>query len=642
MERNIFFGGRIAITASSIIVVGVICFFVFPVALWAQRDSSVILEEAIVRASRFQYTGFSRWQADTLPVTGVQSLANRLFEENILTVRLNAPGTLATLSARGAGASRTPVFWNGWNLQSPMNGVVDASLLPLWQGDQLQLLRGGYSAAQSSGAMGGTVEINTLDFPEKTRAEIGLQGGSFGTRSMDGSYGITSGAYSGLLRARYARADNNFPFTITGLNGKPVEKRQLNNFGRVGDIQQCNQWTAGKHSIRTAGWLQWAFREIPPTTIEAPSERWQQDQSARFTAQWQYRATARNRLVTDAAWLDESLDFRHAGKTDRSRSHTLGLKSEWRAQPGPGWTWRAGMSETGIFARADGYREKNTWFRQNRLATYASMEKLWFHQLRLSGVVRQEWADWQATPFTWSLGAEYRTVRFGKLRGHFSRNFNLPTFNDRFWQTLGNPALKPEKGYSSDLGWEYQTGPFSCQLSGYQILLNDWILWSPGADGLFRPGNLRRVRSRGLELTGKYRWSPGRWRLNFGLSGQWSDTRNIAVYDGSEASLNKQLPYTPGLSAGGSILVSCGPFSATYLHQLTGRRYVTSDNLAWLNAFQTGDLLCQWVFQWGKREKTQRLTVGMQWRNLWNTSYQWLINQPLPGRNWSCSVDYSW
>ncbi len=101
-----------------------------PDRLAAQSDTSRLLPTVLVRDASLEKTGFSTWKADSLPVVTTLSLSERLALENPLAVRANAPGTLATLSARGLGPSHTPVFWQGFNLQSLQNGVVDVDFIP--------------------------------------------------------------------------------------------------------------------------------------------------------------------------------------------------------------------------------------------------------------------------------------------------------------------------------------------------------------------------------------------------------------------------------------------------------------------------------------------------------------------------------
>ena len=63
-----------------------------------------------IRDARFDRTGYTFWKADSLPLNGTISLSDRLLWENTIDLRANAPGTLATISVRGAGPNRTPVF----------------------------------------------------------------------------------------------------------------------------------------------------------------------------------------------------------------------------------------------------------------------------------------------------------------------------------------------------------------------------------------------------------------------------------------------------------------------------------------------------------------------------------------------------
>ena len=47
-------------------------------------------------------------------------------------VRIRNYGALSSSSIRGAGAAHTQVVWNGLFLNSPMNGLYDLSLMPLF------------------------------------------------------------------------------------------------------------------------------------------------------------------------------------------------------------------------------------------------------------------------------------------------------------------------------------------------------------------------------------------------------------------------------------------------------------------------------------------------------------------------------
>lgn len=613
-----------------------VLFFLFagPFA-YTQTDTIRALPPVTIVDAPSVRTGFSVWYADSIPEVVVLSLSERLLWEMPLGVRANAPGTLATVSARGAGPSRTAVYWQGLNLQSPMNGVVDVSLVPLWPGDQVDIQYGGQSAASSTGAMGGILRITPAIMTDSLgwQASIGGSAGAFGR--LGGQAAIAGGTprLRTAARAAWHRAENNFPFTNTASIGAP-SVRQVNNFGEKLDLQQFNQFRINeKNTVETAVWYHGAFREIPPAMTEAPSQTWQRDRALRAVATWSVRPGGRYQWQHRAAWLNEHIAFYLNGDTDSSRSRTLLLASELIAAPVDRLALRASITGWHVQARADGYADNTAWFLQNRLAGTMSAEYRW-RVLRISAQIRQEWAERQGAPFTWALGGQWAAMPELTVRLHLSSNFNLPTFNDRFWRTLGNPDLRPESGYSTDVGLQWKRGTYQLETTVFQMHLDDWILWQPGSDGLFRPGNLRAVRSRGIEINGQGEMIGlgSRWRLKTRY--QFVQATNTAVYGGNAAVLGKLLPYTPEHSAGASLLWSKGFWSAAYLHQWTGSRFVNADNSRQLTGFRTGNMLLQYTATlWH-----HRLSLSMRLENIWNTPYQVIAFRPMPGRAWQVGV----
>jgi vitamin B12 transporter len=615
------------------------CFFV-PQELSAQTPDSLhsshILPEYTISETRFTSTGYSFWKADSLPVSSPIALSDRLLWENTLEVRANAPGTLATLSVRGAGATRTPVFWNGINLQSPMNGVIDASLLTFWPDDQLEVRYGGQSAAQSSGAMGGSVTLSQGEQTLGTGFSGFVQGaaGSFGQYDGSGRLGYANKKIASQIRAVWQQADNDFWFKKQGLDGQFYPTRQVNNFVHKTDLQQFNLLQINaRNTLKTSLWVQNVFRELPPATTEAPRTTWQRDRANRALASWEHASDSRVLWITRAAWINDFLSFHLSGDTDTSRSKQVLLSTERSSTLGKQWAWRAGGTALRQWAQVDGYQDSITWFGQTRLAAHGMGE--WRKgDRRFSALFRKEWAEAQAAPFTWSLGGQVGLGRVGQTRFHFSRNFNLPTLNDRYWKLLGRPELRPEKGYSADLATTLNAQAFSLEIRAFQMILDDWILWQPDSTGLFRPGNLRKVWSRGLESGFKWQLSKPDWKVHLSGNLQVSKTTNLEVYDGSESALGKQLPYTSRVSGGLALRVSRGFLSAAYLQQFTGTRYDNSGNT--VRAFQVGNLLCSAAL-WKRR-----ITLDVRLENLWNVQYEIIRYRPMPGRSWHLGVGYKW
>lgn len=604
----------------------------------AQTDTLLTLREVTIRENYLTKTGFVTWRADSLPLDAPVSVAERLQWENPLSVRATGPGTLSTVSARGAGPAHTPVYWQGLNLQSPMHGVVDVALLPLWPGDALEIQYGGQSALHSSGAMGGAVHIKPAEPGDQPgwSGSLGMGHGSFGRWEGWGTAGLNWRQGSSSIRAALETVDNDFPFRNTTQIGAPVV-RQTNNFGEKIDVQQFNRLHIGaKNSLETAAWFQKAYREIPPAMTAATTDAWQRDQSVRAVATWKNTPGKRRGWQNRLAWLDERIEYQAFGAVENSRSRTAMAASEYFVAPLPNLTIKTILNAWWQQAKSDGYSDSSRWFQQRRLAG-AAMAEYRHKNLHFTVSIRQEWAEKQAAPFTWSLGGQWRFREGFIWRMHVSRNFNLPTFNDRFWRSLGNPGLQPEHGFSADAGLRWRRGGFSAGLTGFHILLDNWILWQPGADGLFRPGNLRQVWSRGAEtaLSYSFKGLGSHWKIR--AQHRFVRATNTAVYAPGVVGLHRQLPYTPRHDGSATLHWTLGPFSAAYLHQWTGSRYRTADNSLSLPGFTTGNFLLKYHLICFK----QQVALHFRLENCWNTAYQILEYQPMPGRAWKGGLEWA-
>jgi vitamin B12 transporter len=160
------------------------------------------------------------------------------------------------------------------------------------------------------------------------------------------------------------------------------------------------------------------------------------------------------------------------------------------------------------------------------------------------------------------------------------------------------------------------------------LLLDNWILWQPGVDGLFRPDNLRQVWSRGFETNTSAQRQSGQWQIRASIRYQFTQATNTKVYGGSAAVLDMQLPYTPKHNASTEIAVQHRRYGLQYIHQWTGKRFTTSDNSLSLPGFDTAVLLASC-----KLGRRGHFTIRLD--NCWNQAYQMVAFRPMPGRNWN-------
>lgn len=93
------------------------------------------------------------------------------------------PGGTAAVRLRGANPGQTLVLLDGMRLNDPGNasGEFDFSMIPVGLIDRIEILRGPQSALYGSDAMGGVVNIITRRGAGAPSANIGMEGGSYGT-----------------------------------------------------------------------------------------------------------------------------------------------------------------------------------------------------------------------------------------------------------------------------------------------------------------------------------------------------------------------------------------------------------------------------------------------------------------------------
>ncbi|MBR3627843.1 MAG: TonB-dependent receptor [Elusimicrobia bacterium] len=128
---------------------------------------------------------------------------------------------------------------------------------------------------------------------------------------------------------------------------------------------------------------------------------------------------------------------------------------------------------------------------------------LTFGDLTLIPVVRGDLNTDYEDVFTPALSAVYKLTDEIKLSGNVSKVFRAPSFNDLYyptdsWGMSGNPNLKPEKGWSYDLGIEYSVNKFTAMVTGFYIDSQDLIVWG------MSPDNIGKAKQYGYEVGAKY------------------------------------------------------------------------------------------------------------------------------------------
>ncbi len=113
-------------------------------------DTIKIKEIKVLAKRKVEEAGLQITRPDSLAraTTLTTSLSDLISEYTPVFIKSYGHGSTATASFRGTAATHTQVLWNGMNLNSPMRGIADLSLLPVFFTDDVYLLHGGSSMAE--------------------------------------------------------------------------------------------------------------------------------------------------------------------------------------------------------------------------------------------------------------------------------------------------------------------------------------------------------------------------------------------------------------------------------------------------------------------------------------------------------------
>lgn len=614
-------------------------------------DTLIHLDETEIAAPRYRTfsAGHSILQADSTALArySQNGLDHLLSRQTGIFIKNYGPGILATSSLRGGSAGQTALVWNGFNLQSPATGQTDLALIPVFFTDDAGVQYGGGSALWGSGSMGGAIHLNNNRPSGRSsfaRAQFSASDMGEAAQYLDlfgGRQNIAS-----RLRVFHKNSDNEYRYRNTYLQGKPTLIQQHAALQQYGLLHE----TYISPGTRSRGVLRWWWqqnnRHIPPAAMAAHTGAYQEDNALRITGQWQFHLN-RISFTWRGGFFDEGLLYRDSlNQASRSSSQTVVQEAEALFSISPDITANAGVKTEWVKAEAESFREQK---HDRLISLFGSLRwELVSNQLQLLASGRQSFTNDHTAPFAPSLGLSWQATPRIVVKANAGKSYRLPTMNDKYWIPGGNPDLKPEQGWSQDLGISFfnrrnvpnylltgrgEQPTFKVRelsLNGFHRRVNEWIIWLPRQGSMFwSPQNLMEVQSYGLEarISGEINLQ----EVTLNWQGRWDHTiaKNTRTHGPGDASAGKQLIYVPKNSLGYNLDINYKAFTLHFDHQFTGKTYTSKDHSAWLEAYHTGDI----TLQWQTRMNRNTLSVFTTVTNLWNQAYEVMKGRPMPLRH---------
>src|SRR5690606_34925316 len=232
---------------------------------------------------------------------------------------------------------------------------------------------------------------------------------------------------------------------------------------------------------------------------------------------------------------------------------------------------------------------------------------------------RKEVTDIYESPFLYSVGSSYAPTRFYTIKANTSKNFRIPTFNDLYWITGGNPDLKPETSYQAELNNEFTFGGLTLTLTGYYNQIEDMLRWIPTST-LWSPENVDEVEIFGFEGGISYQKAIGKHEFHL--------KANYGYTSSKDKRTDKYLMYIPSHKANAHLSYNYKKWNVYSEMLYVGEVYTRSDNNSRYNleAYQVFNLGSDFTYK-------KNYTLGIKVQNLMNVYYENVENRPLPGRN---------
>ncbi len=594
-----------------------------------EQDSSVVLPVIQVNSSKRRLSVVGsvnrEWQADQMEKLSINNFADLLGTETGTYIKSYGQGSLATSAVRGGSAGHTLVLWNGLPIQSPMLGQLDLALLPIQTAETITFTKGGNAAMWGSGAIGGVINLESeADFSQKLKINSGIRFGSFGHFQQRLSIGMGNKKLQSVTKFSHQQARNDYYYFLA--DDLP-ERQQTNARLSRQFLGQDLYWKLNsRNHLALHLWWQQSDRQIPPTNVQNSSKAHQDDLTTRLLLNYT-GIHGKGVWNIKAGFFDEHLNYFDDLILLESRNHFRTFLVEMAGQ----WFWKEHEFLIGNFhaqtrAWSAGYGENiPDEYRTALFASWKYKRGKWNTQFSL----RQEVAAGVFVPVVPAFGFDWHFIPSFSIKGKISRNYRLPTFNDRFWLPGGNSDLQPESGWSQELTVAHETKRsglvFNASFTAFNRSVDEWILWSiQDGQSYWSASNITKVWSRGLEPRVSFIFQFKSIELQWRGGYDYIRSTNQVALKKPKMALGDQLLYTPTHQAFGSFSIDWNNLHFAYQHKFTGAASGINDSL---KSFQVGNVRLQYT----KTLKRYKGTMFLNVNNIWDADYLVVERRPMPG-----------
>ncbi|MDJ0958733.1 MAG: TonB-dependent receptor [Arenicellales bacterium] len=557
-------------------------------------------------------TVYTREQIEELQFQNLPELLNQSVGLDV--VRNGGPGQPTSLFIRGTEADHVLVLVDGIRVGAATVGTTAFQLIPLYQIERIEILRGPQSSLYGSEAIGGVLQIFTRKGRAPTSYGVTAAAGSFNTKEIGANINGESNGTKYSVAASYIDTDGfdarepvpgPFGFSQPDDDGHDNASIQV----RVGhETKNGSEFDA--FILRAEGTTEF------DGTFEDKSDHVQQVVGASAT----FDPTS---IWETVLRVGESRDETDNFAPDGSFSSTFNTKRKQAY-----WINHVEVTPQGILTLGADYLDDQVDSTSNfaetsrdNVGVYAQYVGDYGSQ-QITASIRNDDNEAFGSETTGGIGWGYVWPNAVRVYLRAGNAFKAPTFNELYFPNFGNPNLGPETAVSVEAGLEGrpQWGRWVVRL--FRTEVDDLIVTTLNpATGMFSPENIEDARIDGIEV-----------EIAALLAG-WNVSATLTLLDPENRQTGAELPRRAKESFTFNVTKQINKFVFGGRLLAKGDRFDDTLNTIPVDSYVVVDLLAEYLLN---RNFSIKARVG----NVFDEDYQEVSTFNTPGRNVLFTVQY--